>query len=66
MKLSELVSEANRLYPNSDPEIRVAGSGGFLVIDEVLTRDNYYDESFFGDEFEKGKFIVIETQMEES
>ena len=61
MKLSEFVSRVEVLYPGEDPEIRVAGNGGFLAIDDILSRDGYWDESFFGDSFETGRFAVVET-----
>ena len=63
MKLSEKVSIANKLYPNTDPEIRVAGSGGFLCVDDILPRSAYHDDDFFGNVWECGEFIVIETKM---
>ena len=61
MKLSELVAVAKDLYPNADPEIRVAGSGGFLCVDEILPRSAYHDDDFFGNVWDSGEFIVIET-----
>jgi len=61
MKLSKLIARAKELYPGIDPDVRVAGSGGFLQINEVLPRSSYYDESFFGTPHIKGEFIVIET-----
>jgi len=62
MKLSDLVSKANKLYPGEDPEIRISGPGGFLHIGKILPRSAYPDMNFFGDIFEKGEFIVIETK----
>ena len=63
MKFSELVSITNKLYPNTDPEIRVAGGGGFICVDEVRPRSAYYDDDFFGNVWERGEFIVIETEV---
>jgi len=62
MKLSELVSEAKKMYPNTDPEIRVAGTGGFLHIGKILPRSAYPDMNFFGHTFEKGEFVVLEMK----
>jgi len=61
MKLSELVAIAQELYPDIDPEVRVAGSGGFLCVDEILPRSAYHDDDFFGNVWDGGEFIVIET-----
>jgi len=64
MKLSELIERARELYPDIDPDVRVAGSRGFLQVVEVLPRSVYYDEGFFGTPHIKGEFIVIETGTE--
>ena len=60
MKLSEL-SKLSRIATGlEDPEIRVVTGNGFSVVKEVLGRDKYYNETFYGTELEKGNFACIE------
>ena len=62
MKLSILINKVRSVTKEEDPEIRIVGEGGFLDIDEILSRKDYYDDSFFtGKEFEKGNFACIEV-----
>ena len=64
MKLSELVSAVKKIH-KGDPEIRIVGEGGFLKIQEVVSRKEYYDENLVkgspGALFENGDFVCIET-----
>ena len=61
MKLSDFVREVNRIYPNKDPEIKIVTPyNGFQSLDNVYCRESYHDTNFFGTEFEKGDFIVID------
>ena len=60
MKLSELSKLARKSTGLEDPEIWIVTGNGFSVIKEVLGRDEYYDETFYGTELEKGNFACIE------
>lgn len=63
MKISEMIRVLEKKQVElGDVDVRGCApmSSGFLVVDEVLDRDDYRDTNFFGNEFEKGKFIVIE------
>ena len=61
MKLSEFNKMCKKLYPEiEDPEIKIVTDNGFSEIDEVMKREEYYDDTFFGKKFESGKFICIE------
>lgn len=62
MKLSELNKIAQELYPDKDPEIKVVAGHGFSGVEEVLSRSAYRDTNFFGTEFAKGDWLVIELE----
>lgn len=64
MKLSKFIKTCKKFYPDIDPEIRVVTSKGFEQIQELLSRKDYYDDSFFGKELQKGEFICIELKPE--
>jgi len=64
MKLSELNRRAQELYPGKDPEIKVVASKGFSGVQEVLPRSAYRDENFFGQEYARGDWLVIELERE--
>ena len=64
MKLSELNRRAQELFPGQDPEIKVVASMGFSDVQEVLSRSDYRDENFFGKEYAKGDWLVIELERE--
>ncbi len=62
MKLSELVNAVKKIH-KGDPEIRIVSDGGFLKIQEVVSRKEYYDESLTYDHlFEKGNFVCLEIE----
>lgn len=63
MLASELINFLNKKISElGDVDVRtVAGIiEGFGVIEEVLDRRDFRDETFFGGPVEKGKFIVLE------
>ena len=63
MLASELINLLNKKVSElGDVEVRtVAGIiEGFGVIEEVLDRRDYRDETFFNGPVEKGNFIVLE------
>jgi len=61
MKLSEFIKEAEKMYPEEDPEIKIVGVG-FEDILELVKREEYYDDNgWTGTKYEKGNFICIET-----
>ena len=63
MLASELINLLNKKVSElGDVEVRtVAGIiEGFGVIEEVLDRRDYRDETFFSGPVEKGNFIVLE------
>lgn len=63
MKLSELVSEARNKSGIDDPEIRIAGHGGFLDISELLTSGEYYD--YGKSDVPESEFICIEVEVKD-
>jgi len=64
MKLSELNRRAQELYPGKDPVIKVVASSGFSGVQEVLPRSAYRDVNFFGHEYARGDWLVIELERE--
>jgi len=63
MKLSKLTELVREITGMQDPEIKVVTSAGFSDITEVLSRKDYYNETYSGKLIEKGEFACIETGL---
>ena len=65
MLLSKLIRLVHQKSTCVDPDIRIVGTGGFLAILEVNSRDEYYnDNPWAGVDYENGDFICIETKQD--
>jgi len=63
MKLSKLIKVCKKLYPNTDPEIKVIGHGLFSI-KEIQPRSAYYDEMVEGTLLPKTDTLFIELNNE--
>ena len=62
MKLSVLTKKARKVTGEDDPDIRIVNEEGFVDI-EILSRNDYYDETYSGKEVEKGIFVCLEPAI---